>query len=228
MTHAFSEDPEGGLRFVAASKQAARRARPRHWVILSGLSAMIFASIPFYRMAESGSVRFGDQGFTVGGGFSGLVNPTAAALYWLIAVPILYCLVAVYIVISGNRSGVRTSVPRVVMWGSMLFVVVTTVTVAVPQLIPGPLASRGLLPVLTTSIGVAVWGLLDRDRWMAVVGAVAAAVGLISNLYNLENVLLAQGVEFDETWRLLPNIAAAGLVLLVGAVAVALRDRDRR
>ncbi|WP_407440626.1 hypothetical protein [Rhodococcus sp. (in: high G+C Gram-positive bacteria)] len=43
-----------------------------------------------------------------------------------------------------------------------------------------------------------------------------------------QNSLLAQGIALDETWRLLPNIAAAGLVLLLGVVAVALRDRGRR
>lgn len=225
VTHASSEDPEANLRFAAATKHAARRARPRRSVTLLGLAVVVCGSVPFYRMAEFDAPRPSGQGVSLGAGFSGLATPTAAVLYWLIAVPLLYGLLATYIVISGNRSGVRSSATKVVLWGSISFVVVATVSVVGPHLIPGPLASRGLLPVLTISLGVMVWGLLDRDGWIVGIGALATAVGLLGNLYNLENVLVAQGIAFDETWRLLPNIGAAGLTLILGAVAVAWRDR---
>ncbi len=54
------------------------------------------------------------------------------------------------------------------------------------------------------------------------------ADSLVANLYGLENMILAQGVDLDYRYNVLLNPALPALVLAIGAVIVAVRDRAPR
>lgn len=73
-----------------------------------------------------------------------------------------------------------------------------------------------------------MWGVLDRDYTVFGVGALALAGSLVANLYNLENMILAQGIDFDTRYSLLLNLALPALILAICAIVVSVRDRVSR
>lgn len=52
------------------------------------------------------------------------------------------------------------------------------------------------------------------------------AASLASNLYNLENPLVADGIEVPFEYRLSLNVGVTAVVLLVGAAVVAWTERS--
>ncbi|QKT11593.1 hypothetical protein [Rhodococcus sp. W8901] len=197
---------------------------------LAVLAVVVVAAMPLYIQRPFGAQWSGSSQLSRLSGFGQLEHPTAAAAYWLVVLPVAYAVIAVYLVRRGSSSGVRVRASYVTVCGLVLFLVLVAVVVVVPQLqLPlGNLTIRGLTPLLAIAVGVMVWGVLGRDLTILGIGALALVVSLVANLYNVENMILAQGVDFDYRYNLLLNLALPALVLSIGAVVVAVRDRGPR
>lgn len=89
----------------------------------------------------------------------------------------------------------------------------------------GTLFLRGLLPLIVIAMTVIVRGLVLTRTSVIVVGAAALAASLASNLYNVENPLLAAGIEVPFEYRLSLNVGFSAAILLVGAAVVAMVER---
>jgi len=225
-----SEQPNEVLAALAAALRRTRAARPAKWVPLAALATVVIAAMPLYIQSPFEEWQSEPSQVSRLSGFGQLQHSTPAAVYWLVALPAAYALIAAYSVRRGSHSGVRVRASHATVCGLVLFVALVAAVVVVPQqqLLPGNLLIRGLTPLLVIALGVIVWGALDRDLTVLGVGAVALAGGLVANLYNLENLILAQGVDIDYRYRLLLNLALPAVVLVIGAVVVAVRDRPRR
>lgn len=91
----------------------------------------------------------------------------------------------------------------------------------------GNLTIRGLLPLLTMSSAVLIWGVALRSRVLVSVGVVAVAASLVSNRYSVEN-LVPQQITSDARFGLWSNIMLTASVFVVGAAASALVKRSGR
>lgn len=218
------------LAEVEAARRRARAARPHTWLPLVVLAVVVFAAMPLYVQRPVGEQWSGSSQLSRLSGFGQLQHPTAAAVYWLVVVPVVYAVIAAYLVRRGARSGVRVRAAHVTVSGLVLFIVLVVAVVVVPQmrLLPGNLTIRGLTPLLAIAMGVMAWGALDRDRTVLGIGVLTLAGSLVANLYNPENMILAQGIDFDYQYSLLLNLAIPALILAIGAAVVAVRDRAPR
>lgn len=88
----------------------------------------------------------------------------------------------------------------------------------------GNLTIRGLLPLLTMSAAVLIWGLALRSRIVVWVGMLAVAASLVSNLYNVKNPV-PQQFAFDTRFSLWSNIMLTSFVFVAGALVAAFTVR---
>lgn len=121
--------------------------------------------------------------------------------------------------VSGNRR-----IPAALTWCSTAVLMRSGLLFFV-----GNLTIRGLLPLLTMSAAVLIWGLALRSRIVVWVGMLAVAASLVSNLYNVKNPV-PQQFAFDIRFGLWPNIMLTSFVFVAGALvaAVTVRRSDRR
>ncbi|MGC0366989.1 hypothetical protein ABH922_004973 [Rhodococcus sp. 27YEA15] len=215
---------------VSEARRLVRPVQPRKWVPLAGLSVVMIGAMPLYVQRQFGYPSADDG--TVGGlsGFGQLERSDAAAVYWLVTLPVAYAVIATYLGRRGPRSEVRLRALRAAGCGVVLFVALVLAIVILPelQLLPGNLLIRGLAPLLAIAMGVMMWGAIDHDWTVFGTGAFALAASMVANLYNIESVILAQGVDVDYRYALVVNLAFPAVVLAIGAMATALRDRPIR
>jgi hypothetical protein len=218
------------LDAAEAARTAARQARPRVWLPVMILGGIVALAMPLYiRLPFDQWTRF-QQPPGVLQGFSQLEHPAWAVSYWLIALPLAYAAIAWYLVSRSNRRGVRINTSGIVGAGAVLFLLLVTVTMIVPQvfrqILPGNLTGRGLLPLLVISVGLLIWAVMLRRLSLAIVGVAALAASLLSNLYNLDNPLRAAGLPMSSEYGLVVNVALTAVVLLVGAAVLAVTERN--
>lgn len=222
-------DPQDLLDEAERVRSTVRRTRPRTWVPVLLLGVVVALAMPWYVQRPLDEWSGFTQSAHLLVGYSRLTHPTAAAVYWLGALPIAYAAIAAYLHFQGRRRGVRINTAGLARVGAALFGTLVLVTMIAPsmfsRMLPGNLIGRGLLPLVVVSLGLLVWGMVLRRRAVIVVGAVAVAASLISNLYNVANPLLAAGVMLPLEYRLVVNVALTALVLLGGAVVLAVIER---
>lgn len=183
---------------------------------------MLIGALPFYVRQPFGSGETVSTPMWVGGS-AYLASPTAG-LYWLIALPVCIGTVALYCTWSERRSGTGLHV-RLWLVATVGLCVATAVLMRSGLLfLAGNLTIRGLLPLLTMSAAVLIWGLALRSRVVLSVGVVAVAASLVSNLYNVEN-LVPQQFAFDTRFGLWPNIMLTSFVFVAGALVAAFAVR---
>ncbi|MEH6797640.1 MAG: hypothetical protein V7694_26325, partial [Rhodococcus sp. (in: high G+C Gram-positive bacteria)] len=135
--------------------------------------------------------------------------------------------VAAYCAWSERRTGAAMQVRLwIVVSVGLCFVTVIAVRSGLLFYL-GNLTIRGLLPLLTMSLAVLIWGGALRSRVLVSVGVVAVAASLVSNLYNVEN-LVPQQITSDVRFGLWSNITLTATVFVVGAAAPALVKRSAR
>ncbi|MEK8069504.1 hypothetical protein [Rhodococcoides navarretei] len=182
-------------------------------------------ALPFYVRQPFGSGESVSSPMWFGG--SAYLASPGAGLYWLIALPVCIGAVALYCTWSERRSGTGLHV-RLWLVASVGLCAATVVLLRSGLLFfAGNLTIRGLLPLLTMSAAVLVWGVALRSRVVVGVGVVAVAASLVSNLYNVEN-LAPQQFAFDARYGLWLNILLTSLVFVIGAAVSALFERSRR
>ncbi|MET4048865.1 MULTISPECIES: hypothetical protein [unclassified Rhodococcus (in: high G+C Gram-positive bacteria)] len=219
--------PDQVLDDVNELRVKTRAARPRLSVPLFMVAVLISGAMPLYVQRP---VFSGESSTSNPLGISGLldlVSPTAATIYWLIAVPLCVVAVSYYCNRAGGRSGVRFRVQPWLWSGIVLFVLAVFATRNGLFGFAGNLMIRGLIPLLTVSVAVLVWGLVLRSVLLSAIGAVAVATSLVSNLYNVEN-LVPQQYAIDDRYSLLLNIAVTASVFLVGALVAVVVERVHR
>ena len=188
------------------------------------ISVLFVGALPFYvrQPVVGGESVSGPAWF----GGARLGEP-AADVYWLCALPVCIGAVAVYCVWSERRSGVAMHV-RLWLVASVGLSSATAVFVQNGMMFyVGNMTIRGLLPLLAISIAVLVWGVGLRSRLLVAIGVVAVAASLVSNLYNVEN-LVPREWALDPRFGLWPNIVLTAAVFAVGAVGSGFAERSRR
>jgi hypothetical protein len=165
------------------------------------------------------------------GGMS-TASPRAVAIYWLITLPIAYLLIGWWYFYRGRRKGVATSPLSYVLIGIGLLALLVLTSGRISELLHlpkwthvfvfGDLVLRGLVPLLTIGFGLFVLSYLERSRALVVFSAaflaLALALALLVNLYNVENVVGRLGYSVG------PEIGVfvAGLFMLGGGTGFAL------
>ena len=186
------------------------------------VAVTFIGALPFYVRQPFGSGESVSSPWWFGGSAS-LASP-ASGLYWLIALPVCIGAIALYCAWSERRSGTGLQV-RLWLVASVGLCVATAVLMRSGLLFfAGNLTIRGLLPLLTVSAAVLIWGLALRSRVVVGVGVVAVAASLVSNLYNVEN-LVPQQFAFDTRFSLWLNIMLTSFVFVAGALVAAFTAR---
>ncbi|WP_143545271.1 hypothetical protein [Rhodococcus sp. 15-649-2-2] len=218
-------DRSGGTAAVSESDASPRAVVPRLAVPLLFLSLLFVGAVPFYVRQPFEAGESVSDPMWVGG--SAFLTAPETSLYWLIAVPVCIGAVAVYCGWSERRSGITSKV-RLWLVASLGSSVLTIVLLQGGLLFYfGNLTIRGLVPLLTLSAAVLVWGVGLRSLLLTAVGAVAVAASLVSNLYDVEN-LVPREWAFDSRFSLCLNIMLTASVFVVGAVASGFAERSRR
>ncbi|MFC9768519.1 hypothetical protein [Rhodococcus jostii] len=191
--------------------------------IIIAFATPLYVELPFDQWVDGG------QSSQLLSGYNWLKHPTLAAIYWVVALPLGYALIAVYLISRGAARGVRINMTGILTVGVVLTAALVVVTLCAPavfqRFVPWYLAGRGLLPLLIVSLALLVWAVMLRQLSVLAVGCAAVAASLVSILYNVANPLLAAGIQIPIEYRLMVNVALTAVVLLLGAAALAWKER---
>ncbi|MEH6797051.1 MAG: hypothetical protein V7694_23260 [Rhodococcus sp. (in: high G+C Gram-positive bacteria)] len=188
------------------------------------IAVTFIGALPFYVRQPFGSVESVSSPMWFGG--SAYLASPAAGLYWLIALPVCIGAVALYCTWSERRSGTGLHVRLWLVASVGLCAAIVVLMRSGLLFFAGNLTIRGLLPLSTMSAAVLIWGVALQSRVVVGVGVVAVAASLVSNLYNVEN-LVPQQFTFDARYGLWLNILLTSLVFVFGAAVSALVERSR-
>ena len=208
-------------------RRQARSIRHAYWLPLVLFGLVIGASSPFYLVtlpSPSGAVLWTGTGILAG--FNGMLdrNPTALAIYWLLALGAGLYLTRLWYLRHGRRVGLMTPARGFVIAGVIVGVLV--IVLPAMQLLPGDLVVRGTLPFLIIAATLWVLAWAERSRALLLVAAIFTGSALLASLYNIENILHRLGWSPSLTFSTLPNILLPALVLLVsGACAYVVQRR---
>jgi hypothetical protein len=212
-----------------------RQARRAFWVPLAVYALLTLASSPLYvRVHRPDSVWHGDEGNAFGllGG-QVVEHADEAALYWLIAVPLGYLIIAGAYRWRAYRRGVAAAWRTYVLGGLILFALIALVlsNVAPPlqraflTYVHGNLIVRGLLPLLILAIGFLVLAGVERSLEFGVFAVGFLALALTTNLYDMSNLTTRVGFGVDRPYI---NNLVVGFALLAASLYFALRARGWR
>jgi hypothetical protein len=225
---AISRDAGELLGAVQRVSKEARRARHGYWfpLLLSGL--IILGDLPFSYFSlghYSGSFN----------GFWGLClcspegnHPFGSTLYWLIAIPLGFAVVAVYYMMRARRTGLQVKIWPYVVTGSVLFLLLIMTAAQVPD----PFrfmyrldnwryyahVNQGYTPVLVVSVAFFALARLERSWVLWLTTLMFFAVAILANTYNISNI----GQRIHWLW---PGWAAnlsfaGGFLVFVGLVSL--------
>lgn len=212
---------------VAAFRARTRAARPSFAAAVVAVALLAAGAMPFYIMKPLEDDWSQPTRFAALAGYSGVMYPELATLYWLVAIPLLYAVLAGYFRWSGSRSGVKVQTRTWIASGLVLFVACVAV-LYLPELVavPGNATGRGLTPLLPVAAALLVWGIAVRAAGLTAIAAAGVVACFTAVLYNVENLLPPGSVDYR--YRLVLNLAVPGLVYLIGAVLMAAsRTRPR-
>ncbi len=196
---------------MAAFDQLRDRARGG-WLALVVTGLVVLGAVPYYagllprRSAELTTAAAGQYAVFVSSGPSGLSrlagSTSALGLYWLLAVPTAYLLLAGWFVVRARRTGLQQRWGLYVGAGLVLF---TGLLISVlPATDPLPYAWRAVTtPLLLLAATLLVLGAVEHDRRILILGGVGSAVALYAG---------AAGRPFfvvPDTWPGEPLLSAA-------------------
>lgn len=203
---------------IDAARRATRRQQPKVWIALAAFSVVTAIAAPMYVTGPW------DEFTPMFGGTVNVVHPTLIQTYWLIALPAVYLGYGAYLTWVANHVGVREDIALPVITGLVTYGIVVVVTVLFPESLAtafgGGLTMRGLLPLFVPPVALFVWGVLARNAALLATSVVALAAALVSNLYNVENLLQPRGWDIPPEHALTVNAAFTALVLFVCSLIV--------
>jgi hypothetical protein len=238
---------------VTQLRQRTRIARQGFWFPLVILGLVIAGSTPFYFAPTPLGVLRGHPGralpaatavplqHSTSGSFGHVTSassylpggaltksPHAAALYWLIALPLAYVVIFAWYRLRARRRGIATSPVAYVVTGLALLAALVASSVGTANLLHLPsvitrldgsdLSVRGLMAVLAVGLGLFVLAFVERSRSLLAFSVAFFALALLVNLYDLENVAYRMGVSVGPEL----GVAVAGGFLLCGGLGFAL------
>jgi hypothetical protein len=125
-------------------------------------------------------------------------SPRAIAVYWLIALPLAYVILAVWAHRRAIRRGVATSMLVYALTGIVLvalMVVSGLLTGAWPTAARlSSIGNRGLLALLVIALGLLVLAYRERSRAMWAISLVFLGYVILINLYDLDNFIARFGI----------------------------------
>jgi hypothetical protein len=189
-----------------------------YWQHLPGCPAsQQVCAVPIAYVSRISSSSF------LGSGFTPLFHPNSAALYWLIAIPLVLVLCGVFFRRQQRRGGVRVRIwPAAITTATLLAIVASFENH--PSFLPGDLTVRGLVALLFIGVGIAVLAIAERSVRLGAFAVSFLALALLVNLYDISNVIgLGSSPQAEE----LPNVVLPGLLLLLGAITFGLSDLRR-
>ncbi len=205
------------------------------------LGALTAGALPLYLLGRPSAVSTTRvlAGMPLVGSVGGYLPDAGewAALYWLVGIPAVFALTALYYRVRGNRTGVEGRVLPAVAVGLVLLAVLFASSTAVATFLHlplwmrylhpmGDLATRGLSPLLPASLGLLLLSFLEGSRTRVAFAIGFIGVALLANLYDVENLLPAVlGVSVPEALAEVPNVSLPALVLLVGGLSFGLAER---
>ncbi|HZU54578.1 MAG TPA: hypothetical protein VFA06_01790 [Actinocrinis sp.] len=228
------DGPRELLSAAAAAARAARRTRQGAWFPLLLLGLIIVGAIPFYRL-NLPTMAPGSSGVLVGRReepiISGEITDPRADWYWLIALIAGYGAIALFYRWRARRTGVAGRIWPYTVAGLLLFALLLTTGSEVPapvnlqRVLPGELAGRGLLPLITIGLGLFVLAWTERSLLLAALATVYLALAVVANLYDTENLFYRLGwiSPWDYENAPLPNLLLPAVPLLLGGAVFALR-----
>jgi hypothetical protein len=180
---------------------------------------------PCQSVAEPSSFRF----------FGGVntSSPHAITLYWLIALPLAYLCCGLWYWIRGRRRGVATSPLPFIAAGVLLLGLLVLLS---PGLDSGHFLVRllrsipilgnfdgvnGLGALLTVALGLFVLSYRERSRALAWFATLFLGVAILTNFYDLQNILYRFGLNPGARLSPAVGVCFAGLVLTLGGTAFA-------
>lgn len=202
------------LRQIDLLDRRVRRDRPSPVLPLLVLAAVILGAIPLTRNNVSSGAVLGPS-----------VYPPALGLYWLLSLPIAYVVIHLIGRAQAARHGIWASRNSLTGAGIVALAVMVCLIVISPTLslvVPGDLVSRGMSPLFTVVLALAVWARDEHRLALRFVALTELIAVLVGDLYDPENVTSRVGWTF---WAdrgpalslilvaLVPLVAAAGFAL---------------
>jgi hypothetical protein len=184
------------------------------WIPLTVFGIAALLSVPLYLFAPSastGRLLFQDW-------------PSGQALYWYLAGPIGYLIVALLYRRRERVVGVGGTRLAYLLTGIALWMVgyglITSQTIRLPIDFPFPLMPFGYMvpgfaPLVAVAVGLLVLSWLDRSWPLALFAVGFGVLAGLAGLYIIDNLL-----HFSAAWQSAVDMAGLGLLLL-GAAGVA-------
>jgi hypothetical protein len=125
-------------------------------------------------------------------------SPRAIALYWLVALPLAYVIMAVWAHRRAIRRGVATSMLVYALTGvglvalTVLSGLLTGAWFTAAQL--SSIGSRGLIALFVIALGLLVLAYRERSRAMWAISLVFLGYVILINLYDLDNLAVRFGI----------------------------------
>jgi hypothetical protein len=154
-------------------------------------------------------------------------SPRAIAVYWLIALPLAYVVVAVWAHRRAIRRGVSTPMLAYALTG-----VVLVVLLVLSGLLAGAwtsagrlssIGSRGLTALFVIALGLLVLAYRERSGTMWAISGVFLGYSILINLYDLNNFIIRFGIDVG------PEIGVfiGGVFILLAGLAFAAKPEPR-
>ena len=212
---------------VKQLRRRTRVARGTPWFPLTLFGMLVLGSTPLYATPTASCPPSQEycmetvppspfSGLLFLGGFT--TNPTAVAIFWLIAGPLAYLATAAFYQTRAQRRGVALSTSTYLATGlGLLTVLLVTTWVGVFPF--GNFIIRGLTPLITVAIGLFALARSERSWPLAGFAAVFFALVLVANLYDMENLTYRLGLGWH---GLQVNVLVLGAVLVLAGAGFGL------
>jgi hypothetical protein len=226
----WSDDDLADVRKLQATARHDRQAWPFAIVAL-GLVELFAA--PFYILpTRPTGLAVQPPGVL---GFEPIASTSPwSGIYWVVALAVADCAIAVHYCRVAARRGIIGPVWPFVTSGLLLLVLLVVWTPSIVERIDASLSrlytatpqlwGRGLAPLLVVALGIVILACTERSLPLTAIAAGHFVAAVVANLYDLANLSAALGARGFGSYALLPNLLLPSLVLLIsGCVAAALR-----
>jgi hypothetical protein len=236
---AGAEPPAGAEQLLGELDRLRRRTRSRrhaYWLPLVLYGVLICAAAPLYVQQNDPPRRSGVytppgpaiQVPGLGGWADGYI-----AVYWLFALVAGFWLTALWYQRRGRQAGLLTSSRGFVIAGAAVTAAIILLAVVPPaaRLWPGDLVIRGYFPLFVIAVGLLALAWAERSWGLIATTVVFTGAALLSNLYNVENLVFRLGWDpAPGQWGLtaLPGALLPAVVLLVAGLCAFPAQRPRR
>jgi hypothetical protein len=228
-------EPGRLLAEMTSLRRRTRSARHAYWLPLVLYAVLIGLAAPLYVQNDDPrpTGTFYPPGPQVqlpglGGYADGYI-----AVYWLFALVAGLWLTGLWYRRRGRQVGLLTSARGFIIVGAAVTAAIILLSAVPPmsRLWPGDLVFRGTFPLFVIAVGLVALAWAERSWALAVTAAIFTGAALLSNLYNVENIVFRLGWHpalSQEGLTALPGALLPAVVLLVAGLCALPAQRARR